>query len=153
MKPAWDKLGDAFKGSSSVVIGDVDCTAGGESVCGQNGVSGYPTIKYFTAETGKKGEDYSGGRDFDSLKKFTEETLAKKCDVATKEDCNDKAKAYIDKQGSKDVDKLQAEAKRLEGMIGGDMNDEKRIWVGQRIAILKDLAASKSGTKAEKEEM
>jgi len=153
MKPAWDKLGDAFKGSSSVVIGDVDCTAGGESVCSDNGVSGYPTIKYFTAETGKKGEDYSGGRDFDSLEKFTKETLAKKCDVVTKEDCNDKAKAYIDKQGSKDVDKLQAEAKRLEGMIGGDMNDEKRVWVGQRIAILKDLAASKSGTKAEKEEM
>jgi protein disulfide-isomerase A6 len=153
MKPAWDKLGDAFKGSSSVVVGDVDCTAGGESVCTEQGVSGYPTIKYFTAETGKKGEDYSGGRDFESLEKFTKETLAKKCDVVTKEDCDDKAKAYIDKQGKKDVDKLNAEAKRLEGMKGGDMTDEKRAWVSQRIVILTELAASKSGAKPEKEEM
>eukprot|EP01052_Picozoa_sp_SAG31_P005455 SAG31_NODE_240_length_19407_cov_29.686140_9_plen_150_part_00 len=26
MKPAWDQLGDEFKDSSSVVVGDVDCT-------------------------------------------------------------------------------------------------------------------------------
>jgi len=125
MKPDWDKLGDAFKGSSSVVIGDVDCTAGGESLCSEIGVDGYPTVKYFTAESGKKGEDYSGGRDFESLEKFTKETLAKKCNVVTKEDCDDKAKAYIDKQGGKDVHKLSAEAKRLAGMVGGDMNNRR----------------------------
>jgi len=153
MKPDWDKLGDAFKGSSSVVIGDVDCTAGGESLCSEIGVDGYPTVKYFTAESGKKGEDYSGGRDFESLEKFTKETLAKKCNVVTKEDCDDKSKAYIDKQGGKDVHKLSAEAKRLAGMVGGDMNNEKRAWVRQRIALLTDLAVSPVGGKAGKEEI
>merc|ERR1712048_194625 len=106
--------GDAYKDSTSVLIGDVDCTAGdGEQVCGDNGVSGYPTIKYFTAETGKKGEDYSGGRDFQSLDDFVKDELAKKCNVATKEDCDDKEKAYIDKQSGKAADKLKAEAARL----------------------------------------
>jgi protein disulfide-isomerase A6 len=26
MKPDWDKLGDEFAGSKTVLIGDVDCT-------------------------------------------------------------------------------------------------------------------------------
>jgi hypothetical protein len=26
MKPDWDKLGDKFSGSKTVLIGDVDCT-------------------------------------------------------------------------------------------------------------------------------
>ena len=29
----WDKLSKEFEGSSSVVIADVDCTAGGKSKC------------------------------------------------------------------------------------------------------------------------
>jgi hypothetical protein len=33
MKPAWDQLGDEFAASSSVLIGDVDCTASGEELC------------------------------------------------------------------------------------------------------------------------
>lgn len=39
MKPAWDQLGDEFAGSSSVVIGDVDCTADGEELCSKFEVS------------------------------------------------------------------------------------------------------------------
>lgn len=75
MKPAWDKLGEAYKLSSSVLVADVDCTSDeGKSVCDSIGVSGYPTIKYFTDETGKKGEDYQGGRDFDELDKFVKNT-------------------------------------------------------------------------------
>jgi hypothetical protein len=145
MKPDWDKLGDAYKGSSSVVIGDVDCTSDvAQSLCSDNDVSGYPTIKYYTTETGKKGEDYSGGRTFDALDTFVKEKLAKKCNVVSKEDCDDKEKAYIDKQSSKDAAKLKAEATRLEGMKNGDMADDKRIWLNKRIAILNDLAVPSS---------
>jgi hypothetical protein len=39
MKPAWDQLGDEFAGSSSVLIGDVDCTADGEELCSKFEVS------------------------------------------------------------------------------------------------------------------
>lgn len=149
MKPDWDKLGDAYADSSSVVVGDADCTADGKELCDDIGVSGYPTIKYFTAETGKKGEDYSGGRTFDALDTFTKETLAKKCDVATKEDCDDQQKAYIEKQASKGADKQKAESARLAGMKGADMADDKRAWLNKRIAILNDLAESSDKPKGE----
>jgi protein disulfide-isomerase A6 len=143
MKPDWDKLSEAYAGSSSVVIGDVDCTADdGKSVCQERGVSGYPTIKYYTDETGRDGEKYSGGRTFDALDKFTKEKLAKKCDAKTKEDCDDQEKAYIDKMSAKGADAIAAEAKRLEGMKGGDMKPEKKAWLMKRIAVLQGLSGA-----------
>ena len=47
MAPAWEELGTEYESSSSVVIGNVDCTVETE-LCGKYGVSGYPTLKYFT---------------------------------------------------------------------------------------------------------
>ena len=73
MKEDWENLGTAFEGSSSVVIGDVDCTIETE-LASEYGVSGYPTIKYFTPETDPKGDAYNGGRKFDDLKTVRAET-------------------------------------------------------------------------------
>lgn len=70
MKPAWEELGSEYESSSSVLIGDADCTVE-STLCGKHGVKGYPTIKYFPAGE-KEGRDYSGGRDKDSLKKFVQ---------------------------------------------------------------------------------
>jgi len=142
MKPAWDKLSEAYTDSTSVIVADVDCTADGKDVCSDQGVSGYPTIKYFTAETGKTGEKYSGGRDFDALDKFVKEKLAKKCDPKTKSDCDDKEKGYIDKMSSKSAEDLEKELHRLAGMKGGDMKPDKKTWLMKRIAILAGLSGS-----------
>eukprot|EP00666_Eupelagonemidae_sp_cell4sb_P018011 gene18011-biopygen23584 len=58
MKPAWDELGKEYEGSANVVIADVDCTADdGKDVCEKHGVSGYPTIKYWTKDS-KDAKDY-----------------------------------------------------------------------------------------------
>ena len=100
MKPDWDKLGAEYDGSS-VVIGDADCTKEQE-LCSDYGVQGYPPW-YFTAETGKDGADYQGGRDFDSLKKFVEDTLAKACEVDNTENCDERSK-YIEKMKAKGSD-------------------------------------------------
>lgn len=40
MKPDWDKLGEEYAASSSVVIGDADCTDSGEALCTQFEVRG-----------------------------------------------------------------------------------------------------------------
>ena len=58
-------------------------------------VSGYPTIKYFTAETDPKGDSYSGGRDLDSLKKFVAEKLERKCDPSDPTTCSEKEQKFI----------------------------------------------------------
>ena len=83
-----------------VVIGDVDCTVETD-LCSDYGVSGYPTIKYFTPETDEKGDAYNGGRDFDELKKHVTEKLEKKCDVEAPADCSEKETKYIEKMKAK----------------------------------------------------
>merc|ERR1719238_443228 len=92
MKPDWDKLIAAFKDSSTVLIADVDCTAGGKSKCDEVGVRGYPTIKYGDPDDL---QDYKGGRSFADLKKFTE-GLGPQCGPANLDLCDAEKKAKID---------------------------------------------------------
>jgi len=94
MKPAWDKLMEDFKDSKTALVADVDCTADGKALCDKVGVRGYPTIKYGDPNNL---EDYKGGRDFDSLKKFAEENLGPSCGPANLDLCDDDKKAQIAK--------------------------------------------------------
>jgi len=96
MKPAWDQLGDEFKSSKTVLIGDVDCTVE-KDLCGKYGVRGYPTIKYFTSSTAADGDAYEGGRDFDSLKKFADESLGPSCSNDHIDLCDDEQKQTLEK--------------------------------------------------------
>jgi len=91
MKPDWDKLIAAFKDSSSVLIADVDCTAGGKELCNEVGVRGYPTIKHGDPSDL---QDYKGGRDFAALKKFADE-LGPTCSPANLDLCDAEKKAKI----------------------------------------------------------
>ena len=138
MKPAWDKLGDEFADSSSVLIGDADCTAGGKDLCEKFEVRGYPTIKYFV-DGDTKGKDYQGGRDFDSLKKHVVDNLEVKCDVASPDACDDKEKKYIEKMKGKSAADRAKQLKRLDGMKGNSMKADLKKWLSQRLNILKQL--------------
>jgi len=105
MKPAWDKLMAEFKDSKTALVADVDCTAGGQSLCNEVGVKGYPTIKHGDPNNL---EDYKGGRDFDSLKKFAEENLGPTCGPANLDLCDDAKKADIDKFSKMSASDLEA---------------------------------------------
>jgi len=110
MKPDWDKLMAAFKDSSSVVIADVDCTADGKSLCNEIGVRGYPTIKQGDPNDL---QDYKGGRDFASLKKFAD-SLGPTCSPSNLDLCDDAKKTQIQEFSALGDDKREAEIKRLE---------------------------------------
>jgi protein disulfide-isomerase A6 len=138
MKPAWDKLGDEYAASSSVLIADADCTDSGQELCEQFGIAGYPTIKYIR-DGDSKGEDYQGGRDFDSLKEFVEKELEIKCNVEDGSGCTDKEKAYIEKMKSKTSDDRVKQLNRLEGMAGESMKVVLKAWLRQRLHILRVL--------------
>jgi len=138
MKPTWDALGDEYKDSSSVLIGDADCTVETE-LCQDHGIKGYPTIKYFTADTGPKGADYQSGRDAGSIKKFVEDTLEVKCLIDDTKECTEKEVKYIEKMKGKSADDIAKQTTRLTKMQAGSMKAELKKWVNQRVAILKQL--------------
>jgi len=102
MKPAWDKLMKEFDGHATALVADVDCTAAGKPLCDSNGVRGFPTIKYGDPSNL---EDYKGGRDFDSLKKFADENLKPICSPSNIDLCDATQKAEIEKlQAMSDAD-------------------------------------------------
>jgi len=138
MKPDWDKLGSIYEGSSSVVIADVDCTVE-QDLCSDFEVRGYPTIKYFSAETGREGAAYNGGRDYEALETFVAENLQVKCSVAEREGCSDKENKFIDTMKEKSADDVQKQIARLEGMKDKKMKPSLAGWLKTRLRLLKEL--------------
>jgi hypothetical protein len=98
MAPDWDRL--SKEAHPSVFIYDVNCGDEAE-LCNENGVSGYPTIKYYQDGVEKK---YEGARGFEELLKFTKENLELACDVANlKDTCSEKAQNYAEKVSNNDT--------------------------------------------------
>jgi len=113
MKPDWDKLIAQFKDHKDTLIADVDCTTGGKSLCEEVGVRGYPTIKYGDPSDL---QDYKGGRDLASLKKFAE-GLGPQCGPANLDLCDDAKKAKIDEYLKLGSSKRSEMIKDMEGKI------------------------------------
>jgi len=105
MKPAWDKLMKEYKGDASILVADVDCTAGGKDLCETIGVQGFPTIKYGDPNNL---EDYEGGRDAAALTKFAKESLGPACGPATLDLCDDDKKAQVKEFMAMSVEDLKA---------------------------------------------
>jgi len=113
MKPAWDKLMGEYKDDATKLIADVDCTAGGKSLCETMGVRGYPSIKHGDPNSL---EDYNGGRTFDDMKKFAE-GLKASCSPFNLDICSDEEKAKIEEltalSASDLTEKIATEEKKL----------------------------------------
>jgi hypothetical protein len=127
MKPAWDKLMAEFKDSKTALIADVDCTASGKELCSEIGVRGYPTIKYGDPNSL---EDYKGGRDFDSLKKFAEANLGPTCGPANLDLCDAEKKADIEKFSKMSSSELEAAIKEKNDSIEKLEKDFKEFVEG-----------------------
>jgi len=116
-----------YKGHASTLIADVDCTAGGKALCDEVGVRGFPTIKHGDPSDL---QDYKGGRDFATLKKFAE-GLGPQCGPASLELCDEQKQAQIKefqalgaakreemiKEKTKEMEQLEADFKAfLDGL-------------------------------------
>merc|ERR1712224_938944 len=113
--------------SKTVLIADVDCTAGGQSLCSEVGVKGYPTILYGDPHDLL---DYKGGRDFDSLKKFAEENLGPQCGPANMDLCDADKKAQIEKFQAMSSADLQAAIKEQSDAMEKLETDFKTFFEG-----------------------
>jgi len=116
MKPAWDKLGNEYKNSKSVIIGDVDCTVE-KTLCQKYEVRGYPTIKYYTGSTAPTGDDYKGGRDYDALSLWAKENLGPTCGAENLDLCSDEQKAVLEAKMKLTTAELDAEIDAAEAEI------------------------------------
>jgi len=72
LAPTWDELATKSKGQFNVA--KVDCTVE-TGVCGEEGIRGYPTVKFFS---GGKKFDYQGARTIEDFTKFVETSRVKK---------------------------------------------------------------------------
>jgi len=145
MKPDWDRLAEEEESNQNVMILDVDCGKETE-LCEENGVQGYPTIKYHHDGSVN---DYQGGRSFEDLSEFVSTTLSQRCDIAERstESCSDKQIKYMDKwlKDGGDKEKMEKEIGRLEGMMEKSMKPDLKKWIRQRLDILKQ-GSEKAGS-------
>jgi hypothetical protein len=129
MKPDWDSLGAKFKDSKTVLIADVDCTAGGKPLCDKFGVRGYPTIKYFNPPD-EEGEDYKGGRDLPALKKFIETELGPGCSADTKENCSPEQLKDLEKYMTMDAGERESQLTALKDALKKAEDDHNELLKG-----------------------
>jgi len=142
MAPDWDRLSKEVH--PSVFIYDVNCGDEAE-LCNENGVSGYPTIKYYQDGVEKK---YEGSRGFEELLKFTKENLEMACDVANlKDTCSEKAQNYAEKWIERQLFDVQKEKVRLEGIMAKDMKPELKAWVRERVNVLTQISSNKESAE------
>ncbi|XP_031571146.1 protein disulfide isomerase-like 2-2 [Actinia tenebrosa] len=76
LAPVYEKVGKTFKNEPNCVIAKVDADSHRE-LGEKYGVSGFPTIKFFS-KTNKDGEEYSGGRSEEDFIQFMNEKCGTK---------------------------------------------------------------------------
>jgi len=147
MKPDWDKLMAQFDGHASTLVADVDCTAGGKAVCDENGVRGFPTIKFGDPSDL---QDYKGGRDLASLKKFAE-GLGPQCSPANLDLCDDAKKAQVKEfmamsqaDREKAIKEKDAEMAKLESDFKGFVEGLQKTYSDANEKKDKDVEAIKA---------
>jgi len=113
MKPDWDKLMKKYKDHESILIADVDCTAGGKDLCQTVGVKGYPTLKHGDPSAL---EDYQGARTYKALEGFAA-TLKPGCSPSNIDLCDDEKKKEIHDLNNLELKELKAQVKEGEKKI------------------------------------
>jgi len=86
----WERLAKTFEDEPSIVIASMDSTA---NEVEEVKISGFPTLKFFPKGNSEP-VDYTGERDFDSLKKFVEEHAGLKVDSDSDNDEKDKKDSH-----------------------------------------------------------
>merc|ERR1712029_840308 len=122
-----DKLMKEYKGHASILVADVDCTAGGKDLCEEVGVQGFPTIKYGDPNNL---EDYEGGRDFKALQKFAKDNLGPTCGPANLDLCDAAKKKQIDEFMAMSAADLQAAIEEKDEAIKKSDSDLEEMLKG-----------------------
>mmetsp|Transcript_6873 Transcript_6873/g.9891 ORF Transcript_6873/g.9891 Transcript_6873/m.9891 type:complete len:171 (+) Transcript_6873:443-955(+) len=107
----WEKLADELSSDANVLIAEVDCTAEGDALCSDNGVQGFPTLKYGDPMAL---EDYEGGRSYDDFLSFSKENLKPSCSPNNIDLCDDAQKALIESIAAMSSEDLVAAIEKVD---------------------------------------
>eukprot|EP01134_Creolimax_fragrantissima_P001840 CFRG1840T1 len=72
LAPIWDELAEKYEDNENVVIAKMDSTANEVT---EVTIKGFPTLKFFPANSDGKIVDYEGGRTLDALKAWLDEHI------------------------------------------------------------------------------
>lgn len=114
------------------------------------GAGGWPTVRYFNKDTGYEGKPYTKKTDKAMCEELGDEEYmtayvteaggTSLCSAKDGAGCGDKELGYIKKwkEGKTPAD-YEKQLERLTGMKSKPMKPELTKWIGQRLAILKQL--------------
>merc|ERR1719511_399683 len=160
-----------YKGDSSALIADVDCTADGKDLCEEVGVQGFPTIKFGDPNNL---EDYEGGRDLKALQKHAKEKLGPSCGPKNLDLCDAEKKKQLDEFMAMPEEDLNAKIKEQEAEMakaeadleellkslqsqyeeGQKARDDKKKEIKESgLGLMKSVAAHKKSASADSEEL
>lgn len=143
----------AFAENPDVVFGDVNLAS--DKIRGHHnpGAGGWPTVRYFNAETGVEGAPYEKktskhmcdelGPKETYLEEFIEEKAKTSLCGLDGKNCDERSLKYLEKQKGNDLDTWKKQLERLLGLEeSGDLGEENLSWVKKRAKILRNLISA-----------
>merc|ERR1719313_2452788 len=127
--PDMERVATDYKNSRSVAILNVDCDSAGKGLCGKYQVQGFPTLKVFKFKAGSKSpQDFNGGRDYNSIKRYIEKELAgPECSLEDKEGCEPGERKILEESEKMSVADRRAKITELESQIKEKKNKAKEL--------------------------
>jgi thiol-disulfide isomerase/thioredoxin len=132
MKADWEQLAEEWDDHAYGLVAEVDCTDedNGE-FCRDQGVTGYPTLKYGDPLDLK---EYNGGRSYRALADFAAEHLVAPCSPRYPDECDDQTLELFAKYMDMPVEQLDARIAALE-----KEHDEADEALEREVLRLKDM--------------
>lgn len=145
-----------FAGNKKVAFGDINLSEAGVRGEPYNpGSGGWPTIRYFTKETGLDGASYEKktsksmcdelGDVYTMIEYIEEASSAALCDIDGSS-CNEKELAYLEKWKAKPAEEVAAQKERLDNMEVKQLKEDLQEWNYRRRRILQRLLLAADST-------
>eukprot|EP00929_Paragymnodinium_shiwhaense_P029629 TRINITY_DN16933_c0_g1_i2.p1 TRINITY_DN16933_c0_g1~~TRINITY_DN16933_c0_g1_i2.p1 ORF type:complete len:392 (+),score=92.19 TRINITY_DN16933_c0_g1_i2:82-1257(+) len=141
IKPDWDRLMADFDGAPGALVAEVDCTSAGTDLCEQNGVKGFPTLKWGKAN---QLDVYTGARTYAEMKDFADDFVGTSCGPGALDYCEPEKRAMLEKFLAMSDDKLNAKIRKTEKA----KDDAERLFMDVQWNMT--LLIDKAETKKEK---
>ena len=126
MKPAWGEFGKLHAKSAELLVGEVDCTAGGgEELCERFEVEGFPTLKFFEAGSSEPEEFDGDEMSVEGFEAYSKALLGPACSPAALEACSTEDRKVVESYRALSPEARAAEQERLAAPLAAAKKEVK----------------------------